>query len=78
MTDALTTDFRQSGRASTEGQLNIEEWGKLVWVVALPSHAPLQAQSTNFLNRLRIYLVWCVKVQLYLTLPTTLQHSHEC
>jgi hypothetical protein len=54
MTGAPTTPSRQSGRAFTEGQLNTEEWGKLVWAVPPPSEAPLQAQSTNFLNRLRI------------------------
>jgi hypothetical protein len=53
MTDALTTASHQSGEASTEGQLNTKEWGKLVWAVPLP-HTPLQAQSTNFLNRLHM------------------------
>jgi hypothetical protein len=49
MTDALTTASHKSGRASTKGQLNTKEWGKLVWAVPPPSHAPLQAQYTNFL-----------------------------
>jgi hypothetical protein len=44
MTDALTTASRQSGRASTEGQLNTKEWGKLVWTVLLP-HTPLYKLS---------------------------------
>jgi hypothetical protein len=54
MTDVLTTASCESGQASTEGQLNTKEWGKLVWTVPPPSHAPLQAQSTDFLNRLCI------------------------
>jgi hypothetical protein len=46
---------RQSSWASTEGQLNTKEWGKLVWAVPPPSRTPLQAQSMNFLNRLCIF-----------------------
>jgi hypothetical protein len=67
MTDALTTASRQSGRASSGGQLNTKEWGKLVWAVPPPSHAPLQAQSTNSLNRLRmcdIYRIMFCRLQL--------------
>jgi hypothetical protein len=40
ITNALTTASRQSGWAFTEGQLNTNEWGKLVWAVPLP-HMPL-------------------------------------